>query len=37
LLNGFTKKTQKTPREEISKAIGLMKEYYEQKNKENGN
>ena len=37
LLNGFTKKTQKTPREEIAKAISLMKEYYEQKNKENGN
>jgi phage-related protein len=37
LLNGFTKKTQKTPREAITKAIGLMKEYYEQKNKENGN
>ena len=31
LLNGFTKKTQKTPREEIAKAISLMKEYYEQK------
>lgn len=33
LLNGFTKKTQKTPPNEIAKAISLMKEYYEQKNK----
>ena len=33
LLNGFTKKTQKTPPNEISKALSLMKEYYEQKNK----
>jgi phage-related protein len=29
LLNGFLKKTQKTPQNEIEKAIGLMKEYYE--------
>lgn len=29
LLNGFQKKTQKTPQNEIEKAIGLMKEYYE--------
>lgn len=33
LLNGFTKKTQKTPKNEISIALSLMKEYYEQKNK----
>ena len=33
LLNGFTKKTQKTPANEIKKALSLMKEYYEQKNK----
>jgi phage-related protein len=33
LLNGFTKKTQKTPTNEIAKAVGLMKEYYSQKNK----
>lgn len=33
LLNGFTKKTQKTPPKEIAKALSLMKEYYEQKNK----
>ena len=37
LLNGFRKKSQKTPREAIAKAISLMKEYYEQKNNENGN
>jgi len=37
LLNGFVKKTQKTPKKEIDKAVRLMKEYYEQKNKENGN
>ena len=29
LLNGFQKKTQKTPKNEIEKAINLMKEYYE--------
>jgi phage-related protein len=29
LLNGFQKKTQKTPKVEIEKAINLMKEYYE--------
>lgn len=28
LLNGFTKKTQKTPRKEIAKARKLMAEYY---------
>lgn len=33
LLNGFVKKTQKTPRKEIEKAIGLMDSYYEEKNK----
>jgi phage-related protein len=37
LLNGFTKKTQKTPNEAIAKAKSLMKEYFEQKNNENGN
>ena len=31
LLNGFQKKTQKTPKIEIEKAIILMKEYYESK------
>jgi phage-related protein len=36
LLNGFTKKTQKTPKKEIEKAVRLMKEYYEEKNKGNG-
>jgi len=29
LLNGFQKKTQKTPKNEIEKAIILMKKYYE--------
>lgn len=33
LLNGFVKKTQKTPRQEIDKALGLMNSYYEEKNK----
>ena len=37
LLNGFTKKTQKTPKKEIDKAVRLMKEYYEEKNKDDGN
>lgn len=31
LLNGFQKKTQKTPKNELEKAITLMKEYYESK------
>ena len=31
LLNGFQKKTQKTPKNEIEKALRLMKEYYELK------
>lgn len=31
LLNGFQKKTQKTPKNEIEKALQLMKEYYENK------
>jgi phage-related protein len=31
LLNGFQKKTQKTPKKEIEKAKKLMKEYYENK------
>lgn len=31
LLNGFQKKTQKTPISEIERAIRLMKEYYENK------
>jgi len=33
LLNGFVKKTQKTPRKEIDKALGLMNNYYIEKNK----
>jgi phage-related protein len=33
LLNGFVKKTQKTPRKEIDKALRLMNSYYEEKNK----
>ena len=31
LLNGFQKKTQKTPKNEIDKAIKLMKQYYDEK------
>ena len=37
LLNGFIKKTQKTPKSEIDKALRLMTEYYSQKSKKNGN
>jgi len=33
LLNGFAKKTQKTPKKEIDKAIRLMIMYYEEKNR----
>ena len=33
LLNGFQKKTQKTPKNELEKAMRLMKEYYQEKNK----
>ena len=31
LFNGFQKKTQKTPKKEIEKAMRLKKEYFEQK------
>jgi phage-related protein len=31
LLNGFQKKTEKTPKSEIEKALKLMKRYYEEK------
>lgn len=34
LLNGFQKKTQKTPKKEIKKATLLMEKYYEQKNRQ---
>ena len=37
LLNGFIKKTQKTPKNEINRAVGLMKSYYNDKRKQNGN
>ena len=37
LLNGFTKKTQKTPKKEIDKAIQLKNMYYKEKSKEDGN
>lgn len=33
LLNGFTKKSQKTPKKEIEKAIQLKQKYYVTKNK----
>ena len=35
LFNGFQKKTQKTPRNEIKKALQLKNEYYEEKRKGN--
>ncbi len=34
LLNGFAKKTQKTPKSEIAKALRLMNEYYQEKKEE---
>ncbi|MDH6311410.1 phage-related protein [Parabacteroides sp. PFB2-10] len=34
LLNGFQKKTQKTPKSEIQKAVKLMTSYYEEKLKD---
>ncbi len=37
LMNGFQKKTQKTPKNEIEKALKIMVEYYDQKSQENGN
>ncbi|MFV5701665.1 type II toxin-antitoxin system RelE/ParE family toxin [Flavobacterium sp. XS2P12] len=37
LLNGFQKKTQKTPKNEIDKALRLMKQYYQEKSNENEN
>jgi mRNA-degrading endonuclease RelE of RelBE toxin-antitoxin system len=33
LFNGFQKKTQKTPKKEIDKAVRIMQEYYDHKNK----
>ena len=33
LLNGFIKKTQKTPKEEIKLAMDLMKRYYDDKSR----
>lgn len=37
LLNGFQKKSQKTPGKEIERAERLMSEYYQAKAKEHGN
>ncbi len=34
LLNGFTKKTQKTPKREIDKALRLMNNYFKEKEEE---
>ncbi len=31
LINGFQKKTQKTPKQEIEKALKIKKEYYDEK------
>lgn len=36
ILNGFQKKTQKTPKQEIELAEKLKKEYFNKKNKRNG-
>jgi phage-related protein len=33
LLNGFAKKTQKTPKKELNKALSLKAVYFEEKNK----
>jgi phage-related protein len=35
LFNGFHKKTQKTPQNEITKAIAIKEEYYEYKRQQN--
>ena len=37
LLNGFQKKTQKTPKNELELALNLMANYYADKNNKNGN
>ena len=37
LLNGFQKKTQKTPKNEIVLALSLMAKYYQEKSEKNGN
>ena len=37
LLNGFQKKTQKTPKSEIDKALKLMAKYYTEKKNNYGN
>ena len=37
LLNGFQKKTQKTPKNEIVLALSLLAKYYQEKSEENGN
>lgn len=36
LLNGFQKKTEKTPKKEIDRALRLMNEYFENKQNSNG-
>ena len=36
LLSGFQKKTQKTPKDELDRAMRLMKEYFKEKEAENG-
>ena len=36
LFNAFQKKTQKTPKKEIEKALRLKKQYFEQKDKNDG-
>lgn len=36
LINGFQKKTQKTPKREIEKAIRIMNSYYKEKKEKDG-
>ncbi|MCF0060294.1 type II toxin-antitoxin system RelE/ParE family toxin [Dyadobacter chenwenxiniae] len=35
-MNGFQKKTEKTPKKEIERALRLMNEYFETKRNSNG-
>jgi phage-related protein len=37
LFNGFQKKSQKTPSEELDKAVKIMNEYYDEKLKQKQN
>lgn len=37
LMNGFQKKSEKTPKSEIERAVKIRNEYYEEKSNKNGN